>query len=101
MKNLPCIILAAAPTGLVVLTVTSSLGVSLPFALTAGHYVAVSAAAGVLAMFCHDYVPRSRRRPTPVQAPARKPVVAPAPRPAGCLFASLRLTNDPATVSLT
>jgi hypothetical protein len=115
MKNLPGIILVAAPTGLAVLAVASSLGVPMPSADIATRFVAVSVAAGMLATFLMDYAaPSSAARNSTLDAIASSPAPAPtapgaaSPRsaerrskpPARGVLAALGLGNDRATVTL-
>jgi len=120
MKNLPLILSFTAAIGLVILIVTTALGVPVPFARIASNVVEFSVVAGMLGFFLADYArPRPRyyadvRVAEPKREASR---VAPAfqnmrriPDPVGLsiddavtldLIAKIELRNDPASASLT
>jgi len=119
MKNLPCIVFLAALASLVLLAAASSFGLSLPFLHVASMIVGFSGAAGVLALFLADYGRRPSRDGTAASAPeAKRASITAVPagvdlrgvirrkarqvrNPAGSgALTRLRLSNDPATLSL-
>ena len=120
MKNLPAIVVLSTVAILLLLAVAASLVPSLSFASIASYILGFSCAAGTLAFLVADYGPGS---PRPIAVPARNPEaegVRESTVKAGPygrrvtravkesqdeaatedLMASIRMRNDPATLSL-
>jgi hypothetical protein len=116
MKNLPFILSFSAVIGLVLLIVSATLGVPVPFARIASDIVEISVVAGMLGFFLADYASPRSRDYAAVRAEEPKREAAPVavsqrrnPDPVGLpfdeavtvdLIATLNMRNDPATVSL-
>lgn len=112
MKSLPCIIFLSAIASLLLLAVACSLGVPIQYWHVAARILAVSGAAGMLAIFLADYAPRpsyhvgALRTAEPARTVAsRSRVVRSSERPFDITvvegaMATLGLRNDPVTDSL-
>lgn len=115
MKNLPCIIFLSAIASLLLLAVACSLGAPIQYWYVAARILAVSGAAGMLAIFLADYAPRPSYHVGALQtaepAPAARVVASrsrvgrSSERPFDITvvegaMATLGLRNDPVTVSL-
>jgi hypothetical protein len=102
MKTLPCYIIIASFSSIVLLAAVAALGVALPYLDIVAHLAGYAAAVGLLALASTDTPRRSARYAAHLaeMEAGRKPATARRAAITDHALAAFGVSNDPATVSM-